>query len=104
MTTEIFLVNGIETEVLLSEVSSAYFEIGKGKASFDYWAIRHWTILTPTPGLYLMDKEQKNTLGFFHGNYEYTNDFESGTQKCLDGNPLSTPIRPKYLYLIIPSR
>ncbi|KAI8888099.1 hypothetical protein K501DRAFT_173926 [Backusella circina FSU 941] len=91
------LCNSIATEVLLSEVSSAFDESDKGKTSFDHYkamfgllmmlrtlarkykyasfnsfknlkvhfihthnhAIRHWSMFTLSPGLYLMNKEQK---------------------------------------------
>ncbi|GAA5811080.1 hypothetical protein MFLAVUS_004509 [Mucor flavus] len=91
------LFNRISTEILLSEVSSAFAENSKAKTSFDHYkamfgllmmlktiarkykyanfntfkglkvhfihthnrAIRHWTMSTPSPGLFLMNKEQK---------------------------------------------
>ncbi|CAO3685352.1 unnamed protein product [Rhizopus stolonifer] len=91
------LFNRISTEILLSEVSSAFAENNKAKTSFDHYkamfgllmmlktiarkfkyasfntfkglkvhfihthnqAIRHWTMSTPFPGLFLMNKEQK---------------------------------------------
>ncbi|KAI7894197.1 uncharacterized protein EV154DRAFT_499618 [Mucor mucedo] len=91
------LFNSIGTEILLSEVSSAFGENDKAKTSFDHYkamfgllmmirtlarkykyasfnsfknlkvhfihthnhAIRHWSMFTPSPGLYIMNKEQK---------------------------------------------
>lgn len=91
------LFNTIATEVLLSEVTSAFAGNDRGKTSFDHYkamfgllmmlrtlarkykyasfdtfknvkvhfihthnrAIRHWTMFTPSPGLHLMNKEQK---------------------------------------------